>query len=74
MTQDAPNLAPPGRPLSARAFDILIWGGVAILLIISFGPAEIFKFPQLFGSEGMQQFVAGFFSPLMGRVYLHTLG
>ena len=63
MTQDAATLAPPTRPLSARAFDIVIWGGVAILLIVSFGPAEIFKFPQLFGSEGMQQFVAGFFSP-----------
>ncbi|MDB5468802.1 MAG: phosphonate transporter, inner rane subunit [Caulobacter sp.] len=65
MTQDAATLAPPTRPLSARAFDIVIWGGVAVLLIISFGPAEIFKFPQLFGSDGMQRFVADFFSPFV---------
>jgi len=56
--------APPVRPLSARAFDVLIWGGVAILLIASFGPAEISKFPQLFSESGnMQRFAEAFFSP-----------
>jgi phosphonate transport system permease protein len=65
MTQDAATLAPPTRPMSARAFDIVIWGGLAILLIVSFGPAEIFKFPQLFTSNSMQQFAAEFFSPFV---------
>jgi phosphonate transport system permease protein len=54
---------PPTRPMSARAFDIVIWGGVVVLLIVSFGPAEIFKFPRLFGSDNMQTFAKLFFSP-----------
>ncbi|MFN3856923.1 MAG: phosphonate ABC transporter, permease protein PhnE [Caulobacter sp.] len=56
--------APPVRPLSARAFDVLIWGGVAILLIASFGPAEISKFSQLVSNSGnMQNFAGAFFAP-----------
>lgn len=58
------NLSPPRRPLSARLFDLALWGGVAILLIVSFGPAEIGKFPMLFSEEsGMGEFVQGFFAP-----------
>ncbi len=61
---DAVDLTPPRRPLSAQMFDILLWGGVAILLIISFHPAEIDKFPMLFSSESrMGEFVGGFFAP-----------
>ncbi len=63
MTETA-DLTPPRRPLSAQLFDILLWGGVALLLIISFHPAEIDKFPMLFSSESrMGEFVAGFFAP-----------
>jgi phosphonate transport system permease protein len=62
VTQDVVP-GPPTRPMSARAFDMVIWGGLAILLIVSFGPAEIFKFPQLFGSDNMQMFAKEFFSP-----------
>ena len=58
------DLTPPRRPLSAQMFDILLWGGVALLLIVSFHPAEIDKFPLLFSSESrMGEFVASFFSP-----------
>ncbi|MDP1630776.1 MAG: phosphonate ABC transporter, permease protein PhnE [Caulobacter sp.] len=58
------DLQPPRRPLSAQLFDLALWGGVAILLIISFGPAEIGKFPMLFSSESrMGEFISGFFSP-----------
>lgn len=58
------NLSPPQRALSARLFDLALWGGVAVLLIISFGPAEIGKFPMLFSDEsGMGEFVQGFFAP-----------
>ena len=58
------NLTPPQRPLSARVFDLLIWGGVAVLLVISFAPAEINKFPMLFSKDsGMGAFVSDFFSP-----------
>lgn len=57
-------LTPPRRSTTALAFDALIWGGVAMLLIVSFKPAEIDKFPQLFSEAGrMQEFARGFFSP-----------
>ncbi|MCE3289166.1 MAG: phosphonate transporter, inner rane subunit [Caulobacter sp.] len=63
MTETA-SLTPPTRPLSARAFDLVIWGGLAILLVVSFGPAEIDKFPDLFsGSGNMQTFAKEFFAP-----------
>ncbi len=59
-----PVLTPPQRALSAQLFDIALFSGVAILLIVSFGPAEIAKFPLLFSSESkMGEFVSGFFGP-----------
>jgi len=55
---------PPSKPLSARAFDLLLWGGVFALLVVSFKPAEIDKFPELFTNAGrMREFMSGFFSP-----------
>ena len=55
---------PPKRSASARAFDVLLWGGVIVLLIISFRPAEIDKFPQLFqDSSRMTAFAKQFFAP-----------
>jgi phosphonate transport system permease protein len=57
-------LKPPSPPLGQRAFDIILWGGIVVLLIISFGPAELNKFPLLFSnSENMRQFGAGFLNP-----------
>jgi len=67
-TSDATDLKPPSRPLSAQLFDIALWGGVIILLVISFRPAEIDKFPRLFASDsGMRVFVAEFFAPFGNR-------
>ncbi len=64
MTVTDVKLSPPQRSLSARLFDIAIFGGVAALLLISFGPAEINKFPLLFSDEsGMGGFISEFFSP-----------
>ncbi|MDQ0466286.1 phosphonate transport system permease protein [Caulobacter ginsengisoli] len=64
MTQETTALSPPTRSLSARGFDVLIWGGLAVLLIVSFGPAEINKFPDLLsGSGNMQSFAKEFFAP-----------
>ena len=55
---------PPKRSTSALAFDTLLWGGVILLLIISFKPAEIDKFPQLFtDTEKTQGFAKLFFKP-----------
>ncbi len=62
--QDIKALAPPIRPLSDRLFDILVWGGVILLLIVSFIPAEIYKLPLLFtNSENMQTFTQRFTHP-----------
>jgi len=64
MTATEATLTPPQRPMSARVFDMLLWGGVAILLVISFAPAEINKFPMLFSEKsGMGGFISDFFAP-----------
>lgn len=64
MTQTIPP--PPKRSASAQAFDILLWGGVIVLLVISFRPAEIDKFPQLFiEADKMRAFGQGFFAPFL---------
>jgi phosphonate transport system permease protein len=57
-------LTPPVKPLSQRLFDVALWGGIAILLVISFGPAEIAKVPLLFAnSDNMRQFGQEFMRP-----------
>ena len=62
-------LKPPQKPLGARAFDWLIWGGVAVLLIISFHPAEVNKFSALFtGSENMRRFSSEFIRPNFSQI------
>lgn len=65
MTEAAPPIiAPPRRSLGERAFDILVWGGLAALLIAGFHGAEIGKFGSLFtGSENMREHGAEFLRP-----------
>jgi hypothetical protein len=53
----APPLAPPSRTLAQRAPDILVWGGVFVLLAIAFRPVEIHKLSLLFAnSDNMRTF------------------
>jgi phosphonate transport system permease protein len=63
----APSAAvppPPSRTLVQRAPDIVLWGGVLVLLIVAFGPAEIHKLPLLFSnSDNMRQFGRDFLHP-----------
>ena len=48
---------PPQRTLVQRAPDILIWGAVIILLLVSFGPVDMGHFSKLFtNSENMREF------------------
>jgi len=55
---------PPTRSLLQRLPDLLVWGGVFVLLVIAFKPAEISKLPLLFtNSQNMQQFGAEFTKP-----------
>ncbi|MCA6225420.1 MAG: phosphonate ABC transporter, permease protein PhnE [Phenylobacterium sp.] len=65
MTQAAaPLLSPPTKPFGQQVFDFVLWGGIILLLISSFGSAEIAKFPLLFSnSENMRQFASGFVNP-----------
>ncbi|HEX5777051.1 MAG TPA: phosphonate ABC transporter, permease protein PhnE [Caulobacteraceae bacterium] len=57
-------LKPPRRPLSERLFGFVLWGGMVVLLVVSFGPAEIWRFPMLFTqSENMRQFGQDFLRP-----------
>ncbi|HEY3696890.1 PhnE/PtxC family ABC transporter permease, partial [Phenylobacterium sp.] len=52
-----PALLPPRRPLLQRAPDILVWGGVIVLLALAFGPVELRRAPLLFtNSENMRTF------------------
>jgi len=54
---------PPRRRLAERAPDLLVWGGVVALLLVSAGPVEMGKVGKLFAnSDNMRQF---------GREFLH---
>jgi phosphonate transport system permease protein len=45
-------------------FDLLLWGGLVVLLVVGFGSAEINKLPLLFSnSENMRQFGKDFLQP-----------
>jgi phosphonate transport system permease protein len=46
------------------ALDVLVWGGVILLLIVSFAPVEMAKLPLIFSnSANMQTFAGAFFHP-----------
>ena len=51
MASSQPVPPPPIRSLADRAFDILIWGGLALLLIVGFRGAEVFKIGDLFARD-----------------------
>ncbi len=67
MTASVTNsdlLKPPSRPLGQQLFDLGLWGGIIVLLVISFGPAEMSKLPKLFeNSDNMRQFGREFLNP-----------
>ncbi len=64
---------PPKRAFGDILFDFILWGGIAILLAVSFGPAEIHNFPKLFSnSENMRQFAAGFRHPDLAHLRLYV--
>jgi phosphonate transport system permease protein len=64
---------PPTRPLVERLIDLAVWGGVALLLLISFGPVELRHAGKLFTqSQNMRDFAQGFLRPDFGawKVYV----
>ncbi|THD77443.1 MAG: phosphonate ABC transporter, permease protein PhnE [Phenylobacterium sp.] len=63
---------PPTRSLVQRAPDLLIWGGVIVLLGIAFKPVEIAHVAKLFtNSENMRQFGAEFLRPDFSHLGLY---
>ena len=61
---EAAVLLPPQRSLAQRAPDMLVWGAVILLLVISFQPVEIHNATKLFtNSENMRQFGQEFLKP-----------
>nr|WP_240007198.1 phosphonate ABC transporter, permease protein PhnE [Pseudaquidulcibacter saccharophilus] len=45
-------------------FDYILWGGIILLLVVSFAPTEIFKVTKLFeNSENMSNFISRFLHP-----------
>ncbi|GAA0651141.1 phosphonate transport system permease protein [Brevundimonas lenta] len=70
MTAAAPAVAPtaipkpPSKSMGAWALDVLIWGGVAVLLIYSFGPVELGNVTRLFSNnENTQNFARELLRP-----------
>ena len=67
---------PPSRPLTERLLDVLVWGGIAILLLVSIGPLQLNRLSLLFSnSSNMQDFVTGFVHPDYGewRTYVSAM-
>lgn len=69
---------PPRKSASAWALDVLLWGGIALVLIISFGPVDMRRLPLLFSnSQNIQLYGRDLLNPdftnvrqLVGQMWL----
>lgn len=71
-----PALRPPARPLASRALDAAIVAGAALLLALSFRPAEMQKFALLFSrGKNMAEYLSAFTRPDFAdwSIYLQEL-
>ena len=67
---------PPVRPIADQLIDLVVWGGVVLLLLISVGPVELRRFPLLFTrSANMQAFGRSFLHPDFGdwKIYVGAM-
>src|ERR1700677_2053441 len=68
-----PVREPPRRTPGERAFDVAIWGGLALLLIVGGRNAEIGKIGELFaGGENMRQLGSEFVQPNCAHYKLYV--
>ena len=64
---------PPARALGGRAFDLLIWGGLALLLFSSVRGAELGKVGELFsGGQNMRLLGTEFLRPNFTEVKVYV--
>jgi phosphonate transport system permease protein len=57
-------LPPPTRPLRQRLIDLAVWGGLAVLLLVSVVPVDLVKFGALLTKWGnIAAFAEGFIRP-----------
>ncbi|WP_372786598.1 phosphonate ABC transporter, permease protein PhnE [Phenylobacterium sp.] len=62
----------PQRSLVQRAPDMLLWGGVIVLLLIGFKPVEMSHFAKLFtNSENMREYGKELLKPDFGNLRLY---
>jgi phosphonate transport system permease protein len=69
---------PPKKSAAAWAMDLLLWGGLALVLIVSFGPVDMRRLPLLFtNTENMQLYGRDLLRPdftnirqLIGQMWL----
>jgi phosphonate transport system permease protein len=64
MSQAAAFPPPPRRPLAQRAVDVLLWGGIIALLLVSFEPVQMSRLALVVThSENMREYGGQFLRP-----------
>jgi len=56
--------SPPRRPLAQRLIDLALWGGIIVVLLVSFGPVELKRLSLVVThSSNMREYGADFLHP-----------
>jgi phosphonate transport system permease protein len=64
----APDLKPPVRPLAERGLDVLVWGGIALLLVLAFHPVNMDNVSRLVtNSRNIHEFSKDLLRPDFSR-------
>jgi phosphonate transport system permease protein len=58
---------PPVRPLRQRLIDLVLWGGIAVVLVASIGPVNLRRLPMLVTNSGnLRELIGAFAHPDLG--------
>ncbi|HXQ47092.1 MAG TPA: phosphonate ABC transporter, permease protein PhnE [Caulobacteraceae bacterium] len=68
MSDAGANIPPPPvKPLRERLIDLVLWGGIAVVLIASIGPVNLRRLPMLFAnSANLRDLLGAFLHPDLG--------